>query len=103
MKRVSLSKMCLNETYSKAYIGKYLSDKFAIKNDPKQGDALLPLLFNLVLDYAIRKVQENQMRLKQKEPHQLLVFADDVNLLQDNIDIIKKKTENVTYPSKEMA
>jgi hypothetical protein len=38
--------MCLNETYSKIHISKYLSDSFPIQNGLKQGDALSPLLFN---------------------------------------------------------
>jgi hypothetical protein len=33
---------------------------FAVKNGLKQGDALLPLLFNFALEYAISKVQANQ-------------------------------------------
>jgi hypothetical protein len=34
-KLVRLIKMCLNETYSKAHIGKLLSDKFPIQNGLK--------------------------------------------------------------------
>jgi hypothetical protein len=49
-KLVRLIKMCLNETYSKVHIGKHLFDTFPIQNGLKQGDALLPLLFNFSLN-----------------------------------------------------
>jgi hypothetical protein len=64
MKLVKLIKMCLNETYSKVRIGKYLSDKFPIQNGLKQEDALLQLFFIVALQHTIRKVQENQVGLK---------------------------------------
>jgi hypothetical protein len=50
----------------------------------KPGDALLQLLSNFALEYALRKVQENQDGLKSNGTHQLLVY-DNVNLLGDNL------------------
>jgi hypothetical protein len=85
MKLVRLIKMCLNATYSKIRIGKHLSDSFPVQSGLKQGGALSPLLFNFSVAYAIRKVQENQVGLKLNGTHQLLAYADDVNLLRDNI------------------
>jgi hypothetical protein len=55
-KLVKLIKMYLYEFYSKVRIGKHLSDKFSTQNGLKQADALLPLLFNFALEYAIGTV-----------------------------------------------
>jgi hypothetical protein len=88
MKLVGLINMCLNERYSKVRIGKHLSDGFPIQIGLKQGDALSQQLLNFSLECAIKKVQENEVGLKLNGKH--LAYADDVNLLGDNIDTVKK-------------
>jgi hypothetical protein len=50
------------------------SDKFPIQNGLKQ-DALSLMFFNFALEYAIRRVQENQKGLKLNETHQTLAYA----------------------------
>jgi hypothetical protein len=95
-----LMKLYLNETYSKVRIGKHVrvSANFPIQNCAKQRDALSPIV-NFALEYAIRKVHENQLVLKLNGTHQLLVYADDENLLGDNMDT---NTESLTDSSKEI-
>jgi hypothetical protein len=53
VKQVRIIKMCLNATYSNVWISKYLSDTFPIKNGLKHVDALLLLIFNFAVQYAI--------------------------------------------------
>jgi len=50
-------------------IGKHLSDRFPIRNGLKRGDVLSPLFFDSALEYAIRRVQENQDGLKLNSTH----------------------------------
>jgi hypothetical protein len=79
-KPISLIKMCLTETYSRVRVGKNLSETFPIRNVLKQGDVLSPFLSNFALGYAIKSVQVNQDGLKLNGTHQLLAYADDVNI-----------------------
>jgi hypothetical protein len=76
--------------YNRVQVGKNLSDRLPIRNGLKQGDALSPLLFNFALEYAIRRVQVNQDVLKLNGTHQLLAYANDVNILGGNVHAVQK-------------
>jgi hypothetical protein len=90
MKLVRLIKISLSKAYSRVQVGKHLSNIFPIKKGLKQGDVLMPLLFNFALEYAIQEGSDNQDGLKLNDAHQLLIYADDVQILGGSIQGIKK-------------
>ena len=55
----------------------------------------------LLLEYAIRRVQVNHDGLKLNGTHQLLVYADDVNILRGSVHTIKKNADALVVASKE--
>ena len=60
---------------------------FPIMNGVK-GDALLSPLFNLSLEYDIRKVTANHKLIKFNGIHQVIIYGDDVNLQGQTIHTI---------------
>ena len=79
-----------------------MSDRFPIRNGPKKGDALSPMLFNYALEYAIRRVQVNQDGLKLNGTLQFLAYADDVNILEGNILTLKQNAETLLAATREI-
>ena len=94
-KLFKLIKTWLEGTLSKVRIGTYLSSSFPIENGLKQGDALSPLLCNFSLEYVIRKAQATNLELVMNDIHQVLAYADDVNLIGDDIRTIERNAEVV--------
>jgi hypothetical protein len=71
--------MRLNKMYSKVHVSK--TCLFLIQNGLKEGDALSPLLLDFVLQFAIRKAQENQLGLKLVSVSRSACFTSDKGLL----------------------
>jgi len=101
MKLVKLIKMCVTKTYGRIRVSKNLSDRFLIRNGLKQGDALSPFLFSFALEYAVRRVRVSQDGFKLNGTHQLLVYADDVNILEGSVHTVKENAEALIVASKE--
>ncbi|PSN29402.1 hypothetical protein C0J52_28015 [Blattella germanica] len=80
--------MCLNGTKSRVRVGKQVSDIFEIHNGLKQGDSLSPLLFNFVLEHAIKSLEDKE-GVQLNGILKLLVYADDIVLLDDSEEILK--------------
>jgi len=93
--------MSLTETYSRVRVGKNVSDKFPIRNGLKQEYALSPMLFNFALEYAVRRVQVKRYGLKLNVSHQLLTYADDVNILGGSIHTLKENVEGLVAFTRE--
>jgi len=61
------------------------------------------LLFNFAIEYAFRRVLLNQNDLKLNGKQQLLVNADDVNIVGGSVHTVEKNTEALLVGSKEIA
>jgi len=60
------------------------------------------MLFNFALEYGIRRVQVNQNGLKLNGTHQLLAYADDVNILAGSMHNLKENAEALLAATREM-
>jgi hypothetical protein len=60
------------------------------------------LLFNFALEYAIKRVQVNQDGMKLNGTHQLLAYADDVNILGGSAHTVKENANALLVATKEI-
>lgn len=74
------------------------AEKCTVTTIVRQGDALLPILFNIALDSVLRKVlQSERQALDIVQGKQIVVvaYADDIILLAHTGYSLKKTTDNL--------
>jgi hypothetical protein len=84
MKLVRLLAMCYDETYTEVCIDKHLSHTISIQHCMIEGATLLRSLLKFAFQPLVMKFKENQVN-KMNGTHQLSVYADNVNILMNNI------------------
>jgi len=82
-------------------VSQHLHKIFPIKNVLKQEDNPPPFLFIFVLEYAFRRVQVNQDGWELNVTHQVLFYADGINISVGSVHTMKKYTEALLAASKE--
>ena len=60
------------------------------------------MLFSLAVEYAVRRVQVNRDGLKLNSTHQLLAYADDVNILAGSMHALKENAEALVAATREI-
>jgi len=60
------------------------------------------MLFNFTLEYAIRRIQVNQNGLKLNGSHEILAYADDVNILGGSIHTLKENAEALVAATRDI-
>jgi len=83
----------------------YCSNRNFIRPPPPLAHSItnvfMTLLLNFPLEYTIRRVQVYQDGLQLNDTGQLLVYADDINILGGSIHIIKENAKALVVASKE--
>ena len=74
--------MCLTETYSRVQVGKNLSDMFPVRN-----------AFQLCFGVCHQEGSGEPGWLEIKWTHQLLAYADDVNILGGSVHTVEENAE----------
>ena len=89
-KLISLVKVTLRGANSRVRIRNKLSDVFDIEEGLRQGDPLATLLFNLILEAAVRVMEIDTNNTIFTKSSQLLGFADDLDIIGRSMDVVKE-------------
>jgi hypothetical protein len=79
-KLVRLVTATMTGTEAQVKVQTELTDTFEIRQGLKQGDGLVPVLFNLALEYVIRKLPADTKGTLEYKMNQVVGYADDMSV-----------------------
>ena len=96
-KIVNIMKSMYDGSESCVRVSQGHTDFFNVDSGVRQGDSLSPLLFNIVLDFVMRKVEPAGDGIEWTAGRRLrdLAYADDICLLADDLADMRRMTEAV--------
>ena len=89
-KLVRMAAVCLEGARSRVSVGGQHSDAFAVNSGLRQGDGLSPLLFNLVLEWVVRAIENIPGGVNFGGPIKNLGYADDLDLMGESREEVRR-------------
>ena len=86
-KKVNIMKSMYDGSESCVRVSQGQTDYFSVDSGVRQGDSLSPLLFNIVLDFIMKRVELAGGGIEWNAGRRLkdLAYADDICLLADDV------------------
>lgn len=101
-KLVRLVGCTMQGTRCQVKVDRELTSGIEVSQGLKQGDGLAPMLFNLALEYAMRRARADTRATFMEKSVQITGYADDLNILGRSIITIKEAFNNLEEAAKEV-
>ncbi|KAF0714277.1 ribosome biogenesis protein TSR3 isoform X1, partial [Aphis craccivora] len=100
-KLISLVECSISHTDIKVKVGQTLSKTVQVTTGLRQGDAISPVLFNIVLEKVVREADLDKEGVKLGENNiGILAYADDIVLMAESKDKLKEQSKKLINAAK---
>ncbi|KAJ0176515.1 hypothetical protein K1T71_007694 [Dendrolimus kikuchii] len=99
---VDLIMVATSKSTMRVRVGNELSDEFEVITGLKQGDALSPMLFNLVLEHVLKRLLTLEPGLQLKSTHKVIGYVDDLALLGESREQVEQAAKILEEEAKKV-